>query len=44
MLEEKGIKEVRFEADKKVNVYADEFYIEQALQTILQMQLSIQKK
>ena len=30
MLEEKGIKEVRFEADKKVNVYADEFYIEQA--------------
>ena len=28
MLEEKGIKEVRFEADKKVNVYADEFYIE----------------
>ena len=27
MLEEKGIKEVRFEADKKVNVYADEFYI-----------------
>ena len=30
MLKEKKIKEVRFNVDKAVNVYADEFYIEQA--------------
>lgn len=30
MLEEKGIKEVKFNEDKPVMIYADEFYIEQA--------------
>lgn len=30
MLEEKGIKDVRFNQDKSIMVYADEFYIEQA--------------
>ena len=30
MLDEKGIKDVRFEETQNVNIYADEFYMEQA--------------
>ena len=35
MLEEKNIKDVKFDASKKIMVYADEFYIEQAFTNYL---------